>query len=119
MSLDAVLIQEGKKKPVPVCPNCGAKFSHSATLNMCVKCKIPDEIIDGGPHLMARWKKDQQRKNRTKSKAKQIRKAAHMSTRAKKVNKHGRRGAKNAVRHESKPRYRRAATAAVVEHPGA
>lgn len=119
MSLDAVLIQEGKKA-VPVCPNCGAKFSHSATLNMCVKCKIPDEIIDGGPHLMARWKKDQQRKkHESKSKAKEIRRAAHASTRAKKVNKHGRRGAKNAVRTQHKPRYRRATTAAGVEHPGA
>lgn len=119
MSLDAILIQEGKKKPVPVCPNCGAKFSHSLAASMCVKCKIPDEIVAGGPHLIARWKKSQQRKERTKNKAKEIRKAAHAGTRAKKVNKHGRKGAKNAIQPQSKPRYRRAAKDAGVERTGA
>lgn len=117
--IDGKKMAEAVTKAVPICPNCGAKFSHSAATSMCVKCKIPDEIVSGGPHLIARWKKNQQRKDHTKSKAKAARKAAHSGTRMKKVNKHGRKGAKNVVRDQPTPRYRRSAKAAGVEHTGA
>lgn len=70
-------------KKVPVCPNCGAKFSHSIALEMCVKCKIPDEIVKAGPRIMARWR------NQNGSSRKQT---VHSKT--KKVNKHGRKGVK-------------------------
>lgn len=74
----------------PVCPACGAKFAHSEAEMRCQRCFIPDEIVDLGPKMIARWKK-QQLKDKGASK-REIKKGRQPKGR----NKHGRKGVGNA-----------------------
>lgn len=74
---------------VPICPACGAKFSHSRVQQWCVRCKLPDEIAAMGPRMIARWKKQQAKQpGVTKAEAKKII-HKHPGTRFKRRKKHG------------------------------
>lgn len=42
----------------PVCPACGAKFSHNNTTASCSKCGLPDEVASEGGKAIARWKRN-------------------------------------------------------------
>lgn len=74
---------KAEERPI-VCPACKGKFSHSLALQMCVKCKLPDEIRVMGPQMIARWKRKQGEPKHRPVKA----------VKTKRRVKHGRRGVK-------------------------
>lgn len=51
---------------MPRCPACGAKFSHDDATACCKECGLPDEISTMGPRIIARWKRKNLGKMRTR-----------------------------------------------------
>jgi len=77
------------KDKTPICPACGAKFSHSIGNLCCKKCGIPDEVVYMGHLAIARWKKQKARADgQTKREAKKIKWGGHKKSLRRK--KHGR-----------------------------
>lgn len=94
---DPVAVDEAQslkleKGKTPICPNCGAKFAWSPTMQMCTKCKITQEVLDMGPHGITKWRKLQ---DKDKGLTKKERKGHDARKGSKKrKNQHGRVGSK-------------------------
>jgi predicted amidophosphoribosyltransferase len=44
-------------KSTPICPNCGAKFSHDNTNMNCRVCGLPDEVAYGGKKALRKYQR--------------------------------------------------------------
>jgi hypothetical protein len=92
---DGSMLEHKVGRPrTPICPGCGAKFSHDPRTLTCKICLIPDEIALMGGDMIRRWKKFNLRQSGASKRQTKIIARGAAGSKTRRRNKPGRKGVK-------------------------